>query len=323
MPTPPSFAGLDDQRGRFREILCGILEARGPALPDSRPCEAALTRVGPEPGGTGAPVALGPAGRRLVAVMVPGLGWSCFANWLDLEGTTVDHVRQFGYDLTAVEVDALSSSATNARQVRDAILALQSEGSEPELVLIGYSKGIADILEAVVAYPEIRPRIAAVVSAAGAVGGSPMAAEVTERQLDLLEHWPDSDCDEGDGGALASLLPATRRAWLAEHPLPDDLPYYSLLTCPEPERVSPILRGTYTELRRIDPRNDGMVLIADQTIPGSTLLGCLNADHWAAAVPIARSHPTIAALFVDDNDFPREALAEAILRFVEEDLARR
>ena len=66
-----------------------------------------------------------------------------------------------------------------------------------------------------------------------------------------------------------------------------------------------------------------MVLFEDQLVPGSVFLGCVNADHWAVSVPIARSHPNVAALLVDENDYPREALLEAILRFVEEDLDRR
>jgi len=34
----------------------------------------------------------------------------------------------------------------------------------------------------------------------------------------------------------------------------------------------------------------------------------------------SRAHTTIAALFVTQNAYPREAFAEAVLRFVEEDL---
>jgi hypothetical protein len=47
----------------------------------------------------------------------------------------------------------------------------------------------------------------------------------------------------------------------------------------------------------------------------------INADHWALAVPIARTHSIVGSLFVTQNAYPREALAEAVLRFVEEDLA--
>jgi hypothetical protein len=39
-------------------------------------------------------------------------------------------------------------------------------------------------------------------------------------------------------------------------------------------------------------------------------------------VPISRSHSTIASLFVTQNAYPREALLEALLRFIEEDLAK-
>ena len=79
----------------------------------------------------------------------------------------------------------------------------------------------------------------------------------------------------------------------------------------------------YKKLSRIDPRNDGQVLFYDQVIPGSTLVGYLNADHWAVAVPIARTHGTIGKLVVTQNAFPREALMEALMRFIEEDLDER
>ena len=76
-------------------------------------------------------------------------------------------------------------------------------------MLIGYSKGAPDILEAVVTYPEIRSRVAAVVSAAGAVGGSALANDAKQYQADMLRHFPGSTCQSGDGGAVESLRPAT------------------------------------------------------------------------------------------------------------------
>jgi hypothetical protein len=315
-------AGVDDGRGRFREIFCAILDERAATLPDSRTCDDALTRLGSEPEGTGRVVDLGISEKRLVGVVVPGLGWGCFANWLNLEGSVAAHVRQFGFDLITLEVDALSSSSTNARQVRDGIMAIESDSTEPHLVLIGYSKGAPDILEAIVSYPEIRSRIAAVIGAAGAVGGSPAAEKVTQSKLELLRHWPGAECSVGDGGGIESLRPEPRKSWLAENPLPQDLRYYSLVTCPHPDRISAFLKSGYKKLRRLDERNDGMVLFDDQFIPQSTFIGCVNADHWAVAVPVARTHPNIASLFVNHNDYPREALVEALLRYVEEDLTR-
>jgi hypothetical protein len=321
--VPTSVAGVQDKRGRFREIFCQVLAARGPGLPDSRPCDEALTRVGAEPAGTGERVELGASRRRLIAALVPGVGWDCFADWLALQGSGPAHVRQFGYDQILLTVDGLSGSTNNARQIRDAIMQRESEGPEPRLVLIGYSKGAPDILEAVVSYPEIRQRVAAVISAAGAVGGSPLANDADQSQLAFLQHWPGARCTPGDGRAVESLRPGTRLAWLAAHPLPRDVPYYSVVTFPEPGRISSVLLASYTKLSRVDARNDSQMLFYAQVIPGSTLVGYLNADHWALAVPVSRSHPWLGSMLVSHNDYPREALIEALLRFVEWDLEQR
>jgi len=67
-----------------------------------------------------------------------------------------EHLRRFGYDEVQLKVDALSSSQNNARQIRDAIMAMPLPPGAPRLVLVGYWKGAPDALEAVVAYPEIR-----------------------------------------------------------------------------------------------------------------------------------------------------------------------
>ena len=319
--VPASEARVQDKRGRFREIYCAVLQARERSIPDYRPCEDALSRIGSEPAGSGTPVDLGPSRRRLVAAVVAGIGYECFEKWLQPPGTAAKHVQQFGYDMAVLKVDALSSSANNARQIRDAIMAMPVEAGAPRLVLIGYSKGAPDILEAMVAYPEIRRHVAAVVSAAGAIGGSALANDAEQYQADLLRHFPGATCTSGDAGAVNSLRPATRRAWLARNPLPRELRYYSLVTFPRPDYISSILTGSYDKLARIDSRNDSQMIFYDQVIPGSTLVGYINADHWALAVPIARTHSTIGSIFVTRNAYPREALVEALLRFVEEDLS--
>jgi hypothetical protein len=78
---------------------------------------------------------------------------------------------------------------------------------------------------------------------------------------------------------------------------------------------------SYRRLAQIDGRNDSQMVFYDQVIPGSKLLAYANADHWALAVPIARSHATIGSLLVTQNAYPREALVEAVMRYVEEDLS--
>ena len=115
--APASEAGVRDQRARFREIYCAVLEAGGRGLPDYQPCEDALTQVGIEPASTGKPVDLGPSKRRLIAAMVGGIGYECFEQGLNPPGTVAQHVRQFGYDALRLEVDALSGTEINARQI--------------------------------------------------------------------------------------------------------------------------------------------------------------------------------------------------------------
>ena len=318
--VPATQAGVIDQRGRFREIYCAVLAANPQGTPDYRSCDDALTRVGTEPPGAGKPVALGPARRPLKAALVAGIGYECIEPWLKSSGESAAYMRRQGYDLSVMRVDALSSSKLNASQVRDAVLAMPAESGPPRLVLVGSSKGTPDILEAMVAYPELRSRVAAVVSVAGAVGGSPLANDAEQYMADLMQHFPGATCGPGDGGGVDSLRPGPRLAWLAAHPLPRDVRFYSVVAFPQPQRISAILKPSYNKLSAIDARNDSQVIFRDQVVPGSTLLAYINADHWAAAIPLSRTHPTLASAFVTQNAYPREALLEAVLRFVEEDL---
>jgi hypothetical protein len=313
-------AGIEDGRSRFREIFCAVLQDHGRALPDYRSCDAAL--AGTTPPATGAPVELGRSRRELVAGIVPGIGYGCLREWLASPTDAADNLHRYGYDMFWITVDALSGTERNASQIRDAILDRPAHEPAPRLVLFGYSKGSPDVMDALVRYPEIRGRVAAFVSVAGAVRGSALAIDAKQSQAELFRHFPKADCDKGDGGGVESLRPATRIAWLEQNELPPSISYYSIVTMPGRESISRVLGSSYKKLAKIDARNDSQVIYGDQFLPGSTFVAALEADHWAVALPINRSHPAIARSLVDQNAFPREALLEAVLRFIEEDLDR-
>ena len=114
---------------------------------------------------------------------------------------------------------------------------------------------------------------------------------------------------------LADTLRARRDAtW---HPLVlmgSEIPF------PFHTRPSTILLPGYAALAEIHPLNDSNVLFYDALIPGSTLLGYANADHWAIALPVARSSPLLGATVVSQNHYPREVLWQAMIDFIAADL---
>lgn len=94
--------------------------------------------------------------------------------------------------------------------------------------------------------------------------------------------------------------------------------YFSLVAFAAREGISAILQPSYDRLAWIDPRNDSHLIFYDQLIPGSALLGYVRADHWAVAMPFSQDR--FAPGLINKNEFPREVLLEAMVRFVEEKL---
>jgi hypothetical protein len=309
-----------DARGRYREILCAVLDARYDSIGASESCDETLIALADERKAFGAPVDLSPSRGAITVLYVPGLWSECFGGEDITTAAMKDYLARFGYHFLPVRVSGAASSAWNARRIRDALLQIPDRGAAQRIVVVGHSKGVVDTLEALVRYPQVRERITAVISLAGAVGGSPLADPPPVELLQISSLIPGVACrQEGDRGAIASLSRSARQRWLSRHPLPLEVHYYSVIAMPEPWRVSLGLRVPYELLSGI-ARNDGNLLVRDQIIPGSTLLAYVNADHWAVGADLAASSDQAVRAAADRNDFPRAQTLEAALRFVEEDL---
>jgi hypothetical protein len=58
----------------------------------------------------------------------------------------------------------------------------------------------------------------------------------------------------------------------------------------------------------------------DQLIPGSTLLGYVNADHWTIAIPVEEKYSNRDRAITDRNRKLRGLLFEAMILFLAESL---
>jgi hypothetical protein len=319
---PTAQGGVVDGRGRFREIFKEVLSARSPKSQTGAPWDDGTTlwKLDGEPPGTGKPAPSGPSGGTFRVVMVPGLLAECVAEKSTVFSDARVQLEEIGYKTDYIQTRGRKGSSENADLIRDAVTGMPAG---EKLIFVTHSKGTVDTLEALVKYPSLAERTAAVVSVSGAVNGSPLAEAFPEFLLKLAHELPLSSCPPGENiEAVRSLRRNVRLSWLSTHQLPKSVRYYSLAAFTARENTSRILRPFYDILAGTEPINDSLVICSDAIIPGSVLLGYPNADHVAVAMPFDPKASHTMAWLIDKNDYPRAALLEAAVRFVEEDLAQ-
>jgi hypothetical protein len=317
---PIQTAGIKDGRPRFREIFCKALTDRYRGNRGTFDCERYLIRLADEQAGTPQPIRPVVPLDRLRLFIVPGFLGDCTpAEILPFEIASV-HLRSLGYRIDYIDVAGGGGSDFNAAEIAAFFDALPKSPGE-RWVLLGYSKGVADILHFLVNSPETAQRVDAVVSVSGSVNGSPLADDMSEFAIDFVRATSFSECKPGDGGGLSSIKRSVQLPWMAAHTLPSEIPYYSLASFTNRENISAILLPYYDKLAQVNPRNDSQMIFYDQIVPSSILLGFANGDHWALALPFTERAKVFANTIMNRNEFPRTALLESILQYVREDLA--
>jgi hypothetical protein len=330
---PLAAAGVTDQRAAFGKLLAAELAASeqgasgavtdwlhgvaaAPAAPSTAPSRAAFAAR---------------AGATAV-IMVPGLFSDCLGPYAVPFGDGVEHpegspdsaayARFDDLGLYAIRMAVLpgrASSAANGDRLAAQIRAEVARPGVKRIVLVGYSKGVADALYALEVLQRdggIPSQVQALVSVAGTVMGTPVADHFESLYEALSPHFTPLACTPSEGGDVTSVTRHERVAWLAEHGVPEGIAYHSIVAFMPRAEMAPALRTPARMLEAIDPRNDGQVLAADAILPGGSLLAEVRADHWSVALPRA-AHPNLAMRAMSSGaPFPQEALLRATLIWV-------
>jgi len=303
-------AGVRDLRAAYRGAVCARLPQGAPH------CEDVLLRL-PGEGEAGAlPSPQDPAARYRIA-FVSGLFSECFERLVRAFSDAQRELQAEGFAADYIRVSGRGTAVANADRIAEQIDA--PAGDARPIIPFAYSKGLTDTLEFLLRHPAKAGRIAAIVSVAGAVNGSPLADRMREAYRGLGAAFPFPDCAAGNGDEIEDLRRDVRLDWWLRNRSAVTVPVFTLVAAPRPDRVSPGTRASYKLLSQIDPRNDGKLIWSDQIVAGSFLLGYANADHWAVAIPVAEQLPALSFAFRDD--VPRPALVRAAIEVVAATLA--
>jgi pimeloyl-ACP methyl ester carboxylesterase len=313
-------SGVRDGRPAFRAAFCSMLLREGVAAADDGACARWLWRLTDEPvaeAGHAVP-ALQP--ERLEIVLVTGAFSECVGATSRPFSAGAARLRAAGANVRTIVVSGRSGTAHNGRQIAEGLARSPFDG-ERRVILIGYSKGGLDILRFLVDFPDLAARVDAVVGVATPLFGTPLADLAEPAYAALVAKLPHDKCPPGDGEVVASLRPDAASGWLVANPLPAGVRFYSLAAFTTREHVARALVPFWKHLGGTDVRNDGQVVATDAVIPGSTLLGFANADHWGVAQTIETEHTVLAAR-QDPTLFPLEQLFVAMVAFIADDLAQ-
>ncbi len=304
-------ASGNDRSKAFAEIFCAVLQQEHPDAGNWGACSEYLDTP------SDSRAALGPLAAKYRLLIVPGVLSSCASSapaYKEGQAYLFDKFK-----IPAALVPAPNqSSETNGKSIAQYLRDHWNE-DDRKYILLGYSKGAPDVQVAMAQDPEISSMVAAFITVAGAVGGSPIA-DVMPAQA---ERWTQmlnlGECQGEIGAAFKSLGRTERQAFLASHPDPP-VPTYSLVAISDKSNTSKALLESWQLMSVYDSRQDSQLTKSDAVVPGAMYLGAARGDHFAVALPFESMQDASVTKLVDKNHYPRTALLEALVRFVVRDL---
>ena len=299
-----------DYRQAFSDLFCSVLKEKNPDGGEWGDCTEYLETPPAQQ------VELPPIPNMYRVLIVGGLLNTCIPKAPAYKEGQEYLRRQYRLDVEFLSVPN-NSCEDNAREIAD-FLKKQMKGDSRKFIVIGYSKGAPDVQETLAREPDAAKAVAAFISVAGAVGGSPVADLIPSMAKGWINKYGLKGCKGDLSAGFKSLSQSTRQAFLSKYPDPV-VPSYSLPAISTKANTSQLLAQTWQIMSAYSDKVDGQLTVEDATVPGSKSLGSALADHFAVAVPFETSDESIGA-GADKNHYPRTALLEAMVRIVIQDL---
>lgn len=293
----------------YAEVFCSVIEAEFSV--DWESCDTYVKMPAPH---SPRPLAALPPGWTLLRI--GGFGAQCLAGTAEAFADAGRHLKTHGLAEYHVPVGAFDTSERNAERIRDFVINL---GVGHRFIVVAHSKGAADVMVALTAYPDELREIRALITVAGAVGGSHLVDRLDKLNQNLISKLDLPSCVPPDrklgANAIDSMQRANRQKFLAEHE-PLTVPAFSISAVSTKDKTSKILKGLWKRVAPYAQEQDSHIVEREAIVPGGVFLGRALGDHWAVAFPFD-PNPKVkpAALrIIDKNRFPREALIEAAVR---------
>jgi len=306
------FRGSSTSRSAaFGAVFCSVLEKEHPDAGAWGPCSDYLESP---PSNRSS---LGAMATKYRLAIVPGVLSAC-ASGAPAYKEGQDHLRS-AHGLTVDLVPAPNRSSTeNGKDI--AKFLKDNYAKDPrKFILLGYSKGAPDVMEGLAADPDAARSVAAFVTVAGAVGGSPIADLLPAQAQRWMQSVQVTDCEGDLSDAFKSLRRDVRQGFLAQHPDPG-VPVYSVAAVSDKTNTSKALLENWQLMSVYGSRQDSQLEASDAIYPGGNDLGVVRGDHWAVALPFEDATDARMKSSVDHNHYPRTALLEALVRFISQDL---
>jgi hypothetical protein len=188
-------------------------------------------------------------------------------------------------------------------------------------IAVGHSKGAVDLMAALQNEKDARDNIQALVSVAGAIRGSRLIDVGTRLTIEgFKQALRDSglgECEITEMGGVANMRREARHEFLRRWSPPPALRCYSVVGVVDKKQTSKPLRLGWSVQSQYSRDQDSQMIAEEAIIPGATFLAYAKGDHWAVALPFYEHPNRKFRKKVDRNRFPRTALLEAIVRFVD------